>query len=94
MWEKFEDGDEVEILSFEELKEQAYKDVPNNYESLYFPYCTFKLNEEMKQYCGKKTRVVEVFDEYEFAMKCDMPCYRLEIDGGEWAWMGQWLRKI
>ena len=35
---KFQVGDEVEILSFEELKKQAY-DTLNNDESLYFPYC-------------------------------------------------------
>ena len=94
MQEKFKEGDEVEILSFEELKEQACKDVPNNYESLYFPYCTFKLNEHMKQHCGRKTKIVEAFDEYEVTMKRNMPCYRLEIDSGEWSWMGQWLRKV
>ncbi len=94
MCEKFKKGDKVEILSFEELKEQACKDVPNNYESLYFPYCTFKLNEEMKQYCGKKTKIINVFDEYEFVTKRSIPCYKLEIDSGEWTWMGQWLKII
>lgn len=91
---KFQVGEEVEILSFEELKEQAYANTLNNYESLYFPYCTFKLNVEMKQYCGRKTKVTEALMEYEYGQKKTVPCYRLEIDGEEWTWVEQWLRKI
>lgn len=88
---KFQVGDEVKILSFEELKKQAY-DTLNNDESLYFPYCTFKLNEKMKNFCGTKTRVLETFDEYEYGVKERITCYRLEADNGEWTWLENWLR--
>lgn len=87
---KFCVGDEVEILPFEELKKQA--DAATN-NSLYFPYCTFKLNEQMRQCCGKKTRVTEAFNEYEYVNKEMINCYRLEIDNEEWTWVEQWLRK-
>ena len=89
---KFQVGDEVEILSFNELKEQAYANIPIGCESLYFPYCTFKLNKDMKPFCGQKTKVLEIFDEFEYSSKDAIHCCRLEIDGGEWTWLERWLR--
>ena len=88
---KFKVGDEVEILPLEELKKQAY---PNGYDSLYFPYCTFRLNSKMIPNCGKKTKIVEAFTEYEIVAKELIDCYKVEIDGGEWTWVEKWLRKI
>lgn len=88
---KFKVGDEVKILSFEELKEQAYKNEYGNYESLYFPYCTFKLNSVMKNYCGKKAKITEAFIEQECRTKEKIYCYKLDIDQEEWTWIEQWL---
>lgn len=87
---KFQVGDEVKILPFKELKKHATK---WDWDTLYFPDHTFIVNSEMKEFCGKKAKVVEAFQEWEYMLREMVPCYRLEIDNQRWVWIEEWLQK-
>ena len=76
LYPKYKIDDEIEIQSAEYIIiRKRDKNKKKNKKNNSYRYDDFV--EPMKEFCGKKAKIIEV-----------MPCniYRLDIDGGYWYW--------
>lgn len=88
----FSVGDKIEILPWEDIIRDSSAHVVKD--NVYFDGHDFCFNEQMKIYCGKKATIEKVMVEYDRGYRGYMSIYNINIDDGEWSWLGEWLKKI